>query len=85
MLILAPYANSFATLGAELRMFMTPGRFSTLCAGQAHGSAFHRILIGRIAFWDNRCVQHQAIWDYWPNVRSGFRVQIEGTAPPVAG
>jgi taurine dioxygenase len=38
-----------------------------------------------IAFWDNRCVQHQAIWDYWPNVRSGFRVQIEGTAAPVAG
>jgi taurine dioxygenase len=36
-----------------------------------------------IAFWDNRCVQHQAIWDYWPNVRSGFRVQIEGTAAPV--
>ncbi len=38
-----------------------------------------------IAFWDNRCVQHQAIWDYWPNVRSGFRVQIDGTAAPVAG
>ena len=38
-----------------------------------------------IAFWDTRCVQHQAIWDYWPNVRSGFRVQIEGTAAPVAG
>ncbi len=38
-----------------------------------------------IAFWDNRCTQHKAIWDYWPHVRSGFRVQIEGTAPPVAG
>src|ERR1700677_1634019 len=38
-----------------------------------------------IAFWYNRCVQHQAIWDYWPNVRSGFRVQIEGTAKPLAG
>ena len=38
-----------------------------------------------IAFWDNRCTQHKAIWDYWPNVRSGFRVQIEGTAAPVAG
>lgn len=37
-----------------------------------------------IAFWDNRCSHHKAIWDYWPNVRSGFRVQIEGTAPPVA-
>ena len=38
-----------------------------------------------IAFWDNRCAQHKALWDYWPNVRSGFRVQIEGTAAPVAG
>jgi len=38
-----------------------------------------------IALWDNRCTQHKAIWDYWPHVRSGFRVQIEGTAPPVAG
>ena len=37
-----------------------------------------------IAFWDNRCCHHKAIWDYWPNVRSGFRVQIEGAAPPVA-
>jgi taurine dioxygenase len=38
-----------------------------------------------IAFWDNRCTHHKAIWDYWPNVRSGFRVQVEGTATPVAG
>jgi taurine dioxygenase len=36
-----------------------------------------------IAFWDNRCTQHCAIWDYWPNVRSGFRVQIKGTARPL--
>ena len=38
-----------------------------------------------IAFWDNRCAHHRAIADYLPNVRSGYRVQIEGTAPPVAG
>jgi taurine dioxygenase len=31
-----------------------------------------------VAFWDNRCTQHLAIWDYFPQVRSGFRVQIEG-------
>ena len=37
-----------------------------------------------IAFWDNRCCHHKAIWDYWPNVRSGFRVQIEADAPPMA-
>ncbi len=36
-----------------------------------------------IAFWDNRCTHHRAIWDYYPHVRSGFRVQIQGTAPPI--
>ena len=35
-----------------------------------------------IAFWDNRCTQHRAIWDYWPNVRTGYRIQIKGTEPP---
>lgn len=34
-----------------------------------------------IAFWDNRCVQHQAIWDYWPQTRSGLRVTIKGEKP----
>ena len=35
-----------------------------------------------IAFWDNRCCHHYAINDYLPQVRSGYRVQIEGYAPP---
>ncbi len=34
-----------------------------------------------IAFWDNRCVQHLAIWDYYPQVRSGYRVTIKGDRP----
>ena len=34
-----------------------------------------------IAFWDNRCVQHMAIWDYWPRTRSGYRVTIRGDKP----
>jgi taurine dioxygenase len=37
-----------------------------------------------VAFWDNRCAQHLAIWDYYPNVRSGYRVQIRGFDPPFA-
>lgn len=37
-----------------------------------------------IAMWDNRCVQHRAIWDYWPAVRSGYRMFLEGTERPVA-
>ena len=34
-----------------------------------------------IAFWDNRAVQHSAIWDYFPQTRSGFRVQVLGDEP----
>jgi len=34
-----------------------------------------------IAFWDNRCVQHRAMWDYWPHTRSGFRVTVAGDKP----
>ncbi|WP_018415966.1 TauD/TfdA dioxygenase family protein [Teredinibacter turnerae] len=30
-----------------------------------------------VAFWDNRCTQHLAIWDYYPQLRSGYRVQIQ--------
>ncbi len=34
-----------------------------------------------IAFWDNRCTQHLAMWDYWPEVRSGYRVTVKGDKP----
>ncbi len=34
-----------------------------------------------VAFWDNRCVMHRAIWDYWPNERKGRRVTITGDRP----
>jgi taurine dioxygenase len=34
-----------------------------------------------VAFWDNRCTQHRAIWDYFPQRRSGFRIQVQGRAP----
>ena len=34
-----------------------------------------------IAFWDNRCVQHIAMWDYFPNTRSGNRVTVQGDRP----
>ncbi|MFT5111475.1 MAG: taurine dioxygenase [Parasphingorhabdus sp.] len=36
---------------------------------------------GSIAFWDNRCTQHHALWDYYPHVRRGWRVTIKGDAP----
>ena len=34
-----------------------------------------------IAFWDNRCAQHRAIWDYWPHRRHGYRVTVKGDRP----
>ena len=36
---------------------------------------------GSVAFWDNRAVQHYAVWDYYPQVRSGYRVTIRGDRP----
>ena len=34
-----------------------------------------------IAIWDNRCVLHHALWDYWPEQRSGCRVTTVGEKP----
>ncbi len=34
-----------------------------------------------VAFWDNRAVQHLAVWDYFPQTRSGFRVTVKGDRP----
>jgi taurine dioxygenase len=34
-----------------------------------------------IAFWDNRCTMHLAMWDYYPQRRYGHRVTIAGTKP----
>ena len=34
-----------------------------------------------LAFWDNRCTMHHAIWDYWPHERKGRRVTIKGDRP----
>ena len=34
-----------------------------------------------MAFWDNRCTIHKALWDYFPNERKGRRVTIRGDIP----
>ena len=37
-----------------------------------------------LTFWDNRCTQHHAVWDYWPHSRYGERVSILGNVRPAA-
>ena len=34
-----------------------------------------------ISMWDNRCTQHHAAWDYYPEVRHGYRVTLAGDKP----
>lgn len=34
-----------------------------------------------VAFWDNRCTQHSAVFDYFPHERQGHRVTIIGEKP----
>ena len=34
-----------------------------------------------LVFWDNRCTQHHAVWDYYPHSRYGQRVSIVGERP----
>jgi taurine dioxygenase len=36
---------------------------------------------GSVAIWDNRCVQHHASWDYYPETRHGYRVTTRGEVP----
>ena len=40
--------------------------------------------VNDMAFWDNRCLQHHAMWDYWPEERKGHRVTIQGDRPYLA-
>ena len=37
-----------------------------------------------LTFWDNRCTQHHAIWDYYPQTRIGGRVSILSDVRPAA-
>ena len=37
---------------------------------------------GTLTFWDNRCTQHHAVWDYYPHSRYGERVSIVDDRAP---
>lgn len=36
-----------------------------------------------LTLWDNRCTQHHAVWDYYPNSRYGERVSVLPAERPV--
>ena len=36
-----------------------------------------------LVIWDNRLLQHHAIWDYYPETRYGERVTVEAESAPV--
>jgi taurine dioxygenase len=50
---------------------------------QPHWQVRFRWTEDSVAIWDNRSTQHCALWDYWPNVRLGYRVIIKGTDRPL--
>jgi taurine dioxygenase len=39
---------------------------------------------GTLTFWDNRCTQHHAVWDYYPHSRRGERVSVLDDLRPAA-
>ncbi len=38
--------------------------------------------VNTLTFWDNRCTQHHAVWDYYPHSRYGERVSIIANERP---
>jgi taurine dioxygenase len=50
------------------------------CAKPAYQCRF-RWRKNSIAMWDNRCTQHHATWDYYPETRSGVWVTVKGDRP----
>jgi taurine dioxygenase len=81
----ALYVNSGFTdkieglTGAESRALL-----ALLFAHIAEGVEFQcrvRWEPGTVTIWDNRCVQHHASWDYFPETRSGWRVTTIGEEP----
>jgi taurine dioxygenase len=80
----ALYVNEgFTTRIKELPMGESDALLAFLfrhCAQPAYQCRF-RWQPDSVAFWDNRAVQHFAIWDYWPETRHGYRVTITGDSP----
>jgi taurine dioxygenase len=78
------FVNPSFTVGIEgLGRAESDGLLSDLHAHCARPEIQIRLRWNRndVALWDNRRVQHFAIWDYWPDERSGHRVTVQGDRP----
>ena len=78
------FVNPSFTVGIEgLGRAESDGLLSDLHAHCARPEIQIRLRWNRndVALWDNRRVQHFAIWDYWPDERFGHRVTVQGDRP----
>ena len=80
----ALYVNrTFTTRILELSGLESRGLLDTLFAHQEDPryQCRFRWRPHSVAIWDNRCTQHYAVWDYFPEVRHGLRVSVVGERP----
>src|SRR5262245_4279702 len=61
------------------RPWYQDGSFVFLSNGKVKAEALRDI--SARAWWSNRRVQHQALWDYKPQTPSGRRVMMKGDRP----
>jgi len=84
----ALYVNSgFTGKIQELRNPESDALLEMLYQHIAHGVKFQarvRWEPNTVVFWDNRCVQHYAAFDYFPEVRHGYRATVIGEVPHLA-
>ena len=75
--------RGFTTRIAQLARHESDALLEMLFQPHRDAEAVLPVQVGNnsIAFWDNRCAQHQAILDYWPHRRYGHRVTISGDRP----
>jgi taurine dioxygenase len=78
------YVNaSFTTriVGMDLDESRSLLAFLTTRAARPEYQVRFRWEPGSVAFWDNRCTQHYAVQDYWPERRVMERATIVGEVP----
>ena len=73
--------HGFTKKANEIRAYKAILDFLYEHCSRPHWQVRFRWQPDSVAFWDNRCVQHIAMWDYFPDVRSGYRVTVKGDKP----